>query len=292
MKMPLLLIGSLLMLTAEASAQGVSPAQRPAAPLPAKPAPAAAARPTDYLVGPQDVIRITVYGEPQLSGPIRVDADGTFPFQYISSVKAEGLTTAQIASNLVKALGDGYLRNPQVSVEVLEYHSQSVFVTGEVRAPNKYAVRGDSTLMDVLTLAGSVLPTAGSYVLITHAKPGVGNALGPASADSATADLRVSLRDIQTGKAQNVKVEDGDTIYVPRAERIFVLGAVRNSGAITYEEGMTIFQAVSLAGGITEKGANRFAIRRVTKGQMKEFDAKPEDLVEPGDYVVVRNRRL
>jgi polysaccharide export outer membrane protein len=296
MKMALLLIAVLLTFSiADASAQGTTAKPRPAGP-PAQaqpPAPTAptAARPTDYLVGPQDVIRITVYGEPQLSGPIHVDADGTFPFQYISRVKAEGLTTAQIGASLVKALGDGYLRNPQVSVEVLEYHSQSVFVTGEVRAPNKYAVRGDSTLMDVLTLAGSLLPTAGTYVLITHAKQGTGP-LGPASADLASADLRVSLRDIQTGKAQNIKVQDGDTIYVPRAERIFVLGAVRNSGAITYEEGMTIFQAVSLAGGITEKGANRFAIRRVVKGQMKEFDVKPEDLVEPGDYVVVRNRRL
>jgi len=295
----LLIVGLLTFSALEASAQGAAtqprPAapQRPAAPVVQAPPPSpVAVRSTDYLVGPQDVIRITVYGEPQLSGPIRVDADGTFPFQYIARVKAEGLTTGQIGANLIKALGDGYLRNPQVSVEVLEYHSHSVFVTGEVRAPNKYAVRGDSTLMDVLTLAGSLLPTAGSYVLITHAKQGVGTALAPASADSATADLRVSLRDIQTGKAQNVRVQDGDTIYVPRAERIFVLGAVRNSGAITYEEGMTIFQAVSLAGGITEKGANRFAIRRVVKGQMKEFDVKPEDIVEPGDYVVVRNRRL
>lgn len=273
-------------------AQGVGASQqRPAAPAKAPPPPAAA-RSSDYLVGPQDVIRITIYGEPELSGPIRVDTDGTFPFQYIGRVKAEDLTTAQIEASLIRALGDGYLRNPQVSVEVLEYRSQSVFVTGEVHAPNKYTVQGDSTLMDVLTRAGSVLPTAGSYVLITHAKPGVGKVVGPTATDSTSADLRVSLRDIQTGKAQNIRVQDGDTIYVPRAERIFVLGAVRNSGAITYEEGMTIFQAVSLAGGITEKGANRFAIRRVIKGQMKEFDAKPEDLVQPGDYIVVRNRRL
>jgi protein involved in polysaccharide export with SLBB domain len=55
---------------------------------------------------------------------------------------------------------------------------------------------------------------------------------------------------------------------------------------------MTVYQAVSLAGGITEKGANRFAIRRLIKGQLKEVDAKAEDLVQPGDSVLVRNRRL
>jgi polysaccharide export outer membrane protein len=286
----LLVVGLLSLGMMEASAQGAGSQKTPPAgpakvqaPAKVQPPPQPAAQSTDYMVGPQDLIRVTIYGEPQLSGTIRIDADGTFPFHYISRVKAEGLTTTQIEANLVKALGDGYLRNPHISVEVIEYRSQSVFVTGEVRAPNKYAVQGDSTLMDVLTLAGSLLPTAGSYVVITHArrpdgKPGT--------------DIRVSLRDIQTGKAQNVRVEDGDTIFVPKAERIFVLGAVRNSGAITYEDGMTIFQAVSLAGGITEKGANRFAIRRVVKGQMKEFDARPEDVVEPGDYIVVRNRRL
>jgi polysaccharide biosynthesis/export protein len=305
MTMAFLLIASLLTLgvveapafapggaTAGKPAQGVAAQKPPVAPAKAPAAPPTAARSSDYLVGSQDVIRITIYGEPQLSGPIRIDTDGAFPFQYIGRVKAEGLTTSQIEANLIKALADGYLRNPQVSVEVLEYHSQSVFVTGEVRVPNKYSVQGDSSLMDVLTLAGSVLPTAGSYVLITHAEPGVGTAAGPAETVSATADLRVSLRDLQTGKAQSITVQDGDTIYVPKAERIFVLGAVRNSGAITYEEGMTILQAVSLAGGINEKGANRFAIRRVIKGQMKEFGAKAEDLVQPGDYVVVRNRRL
>ena len=99
----------------------------------------------DYRVGPQDVLNITVYGEEQLSGRIRVDNDGTFPFQYLNRVKAEGLTTIQIESALRTALADGYLRNPQISVEVVEYRSQSVFVTGEVRLPNKYSLPGNSS---------------------------------------------------------------------------------------------------------------------------------------------------
>jgi polysaccharide export outer membrane protein len=274
-----------------AAAQGATPQQVPKAPVKPSPAPPVIAPDSDYVVGPQDIINITVYGEPTLSGRIRVDYDGTFSFQYLGRVQAEGLTTAQIEANLRKALQDGYLRNPQVSIEVVEYRSQSVYVQGEVRAPNKYAVQGNSTLMDILTLAGSVTPSAGNYVLITHAKPGTGQALAPA-ADSATADLRVSLRDIQTGKAQNIKIQDGDTIFVPKSERVFVVGAVRNSGAVIFEEGMTVYQAVSLAGGITEKGANRFGIRRLMKGQLREIDAKAEDLVQPGDTIVVRNRRL
>ena len=279
-----------LILAADAgSAWAQTSAQAPAAPR--VPAPSATLAPSSaYVVGPQDLLNITVYGEPQLSGRLRVDNDGSFPFQYLGRVKAEDLTTAQIEEVLRKGLGDGYLRNPQISVEVVEYRSQSVFVTGEVRLPNKYSLPGNSTLMDVLTLAGSVTSNAGNWVQITHAKPGA-KALGPANA--AEYDVRVSLRDIQTGKAQNVFVKDGDTIFVPKSERVWVVGQVRNSGGIPYEEGMTVFEAISAAGGITEKGSNnRVEIIRIENGQRKTFNAKPTDVLKPGDQVNVKSRRL
>jgi polysaccharide export outer membrane protein len=265
----------------------VSPA-KPAASSPAK-APAAAPE-EDYLVGPQDVIAVRIYGEEKLSGKIRIDSDGSFPFEYLGRVKAEGMTTAQIEAYLTKALADGYLRTPQVSVEVVEYRSRSVFVTGEVRSPNKYSLQGNSTLMDALTLAGSVTQNAGNWVQITHARQGV-EAVGPAA--SADYDLRVNLRDIQTGKAQNIKMRDGDTIFVPKAERIFVVGHVRSFVPIVYEEGMTVFEAIAAAGGITEKGSNsRIEIIRIENGQRKTIDAKQTDVLKPGDQVNVRPRRL
>ena len=244
----------------------------------------------EYVVGALDVLKITIYGEAGLSGAIRVDNDGSFPFQYLGRVKAEGLTTAEIEKVLRDRLGDGYLRTPQVSVEVLEYRSQSVFVTGEVRLPNKYSLPGNSTLMDVLTLAGSVTSNAGTWVQITHARAGV-KGLGPAV--TAEYDVRVNLHDIQTGKAQNVQVQDGDTIFVPKAERVWVVGQVRNSGGIPFEDGMTVFQAISAAGGINEKGSNsRIEIIRIEDGKRKTIDAKQTDLLKPGDQVNVRARRL
>jgi polysaccharide export outer membrane protein len=244
----------------------------------------------DYVVGPQDVLSVRIYGEEKLSGRIRIDNDGSFPFEYLGRVKAEGMTTAEIETYLTKALGDGYLRNPQVSVEVVEYRSQSVFVTGEVRAPNKYSLPGNSTLMDLLTLAGSVTPSAGNWVQITHARKG-GESLGPAA--STDYDMRVNLRDIQTGKAQNIKMQDGDTIFVPKAERVWVVGQVRNPQGVIFEEGMTVFEAIAAAGGITEKGSNsRIEIVRIENGQRKSLDAKQTDVLKPGDQVNVRTRRL
>ena len=273
---------------APAFAQAVPPAPT-SAPAPKSPAPAAQVE-TDYVVGPQDVLNVRIFGEEKLSGRIRVDSDGSFPFEYLGRVKAEGMTTSQIEAFLAKALGDGYLRNPQVSVEVVEYRSQSVFITGEVRSPNKYSLPGNSTLMDVLTLAGSVTPNAGNWVQITHARQG-GEMLGPAA--SAEYDMRVNLRDIQTGKAQNIKMRDGDTIFVPKSERVWVVGQVRNPQGVVFEEGMTVFEAIAAAGGITEKGSNsRVKIIRIENGRRRELDAKQTDVLKPGDQVSVQTRRL
>jgi polysaccharide export outer membrane protein len=277
----------------QAFAQAAPPASAPSpAAKPPAQVPPATQTPadTDYIVGPQDVIAVRIYGEEKLSGKIRIDNDGSFPFEYLGRVKAEGMTTAQIEAYLTKALGDGYLRTPQVSVEVVEYRSQSVFVTGEVRAPNKYSLQGNSTLMDALTLAGSITPNAGNWVQITHARQGV-EVLGPSA--SVEYDMRVNLRDIQTGKAQNIKMRDGDTIFVPKAERVWVVGQVRNPQGVIHEEGMTVFEAIAAAGGITEKGSNsRIEIVRIENGQRKSIDAKQTDVLKPGDQVNVRTRRL
>ena len=103
----------------------------------------------------------------------------------------------------------------------------------------------------------------------------------------------LNLRDIQTGKAQNVKMRDGDTIFVPKAERVWVVGQVRNPQGVVHEEGMTVFEAIAAAGGITEKGSNsRIEIVRIENGQRKSIDAKQTDVLKPGDQVNVRTRRL
>jgi polysaccharide export outer membrane protein len=286
---PLLLI-LLIVLSSTTSALAQVAAPAPAAPKGPKPALPLPQGDEEYAVGPQDVINVRIYGEEKLSGRIRVDSDGTFPFEYLGRVKAEGMTPAQIEGYLTKALGDGYLRSPQISVEVVEYRSQSVFVTGEVRSPNKYSLPGNSTLMDLLTLAGSVTPNAGNWVQITHARKGV-ELLGPTA--STDYDMRVNLRDIQTGKAQNIKMRDGDTIFVPKAERVWVVGQVRNPQGVIYDEGMTVFEAIAAAGGITEKGSNsRIEIIRIENGRRRSIDAKQTDLLKPGDQVNVRTRRL
>jgi len=292
---PLLFVCLLVLSAPSASAQGLPP---PAAPLssqaqtPPAQTPAPPPASSDYLVGPQDLLNIIVYGEPApLTGRFRVDHDGAFPYQYLDRVKAEGLTVAEIEEALEKALGDGYLRNPQVSVEVAEYRSQNVYVQGQVRSPGKYPLPGNASLMDAIFLAGSTLPEAGNWVEIYHGAA----ASGPATSSVGTRapDIRVRLTDVQSGKAQTMRISDGDTIFVPKAERIYVTGEVRTPGAYPYDDDMTIFTAISLAGGVTAKGSNtRITITRLVNGRRREIDAKQEDTLKPGDQVTVKPRRL
>jgi polysaccharide export outer membrane protein len=145
--------------------------------------------------------------------------------------------------------------------------------------------------MDAIFLAGSTGPEAGNWVEIYHQ----GVTPGPTTANVGVRapDIRVRLTDVQSGKAQTVSIKDGDTIFVPKAERIYVTGQVRNPGAYAFDDDMTIFTAISLAGGITEKGSNRrVTITRLVKGRRMDIDARQEDKLQPGDQVTVKPRRL
>src|SRR4051812_827191 len=124
-----------------------APAPVAAPPKPGTPAPVAAAEApqTKYLVGIQDQLKITVLDEADLSTTYRVDSDGMITLNYIGKVQAAGVTLTELQERIRKKLGEGYLRNPQVRVEVESYKSQSVMVSGEVRSPGKITRTGAMT---------------------------------------------------------------------------------------------------------------------------------------------------
>jgi polysaccharide biosynthesis/export protein len=246
----------------------------------------------NYVVGPADILRVTVFNEPQLSGHFRIENDGTFNYPFLGRVKVSGLTVAAVAAAVRQGLAAGYLRDPQITVEVVEFRSQSVFVMGEVRTPGKYVLSGSVTLLDALSQAGSITGAAGADVLILHPKQ---MATAPTLPGQGDAEIEhVSLREIEEGKlSQNVAIRDGDTIFVPKADRFYVIGMVRNAGSYALERNMTVLQAISTAGGISERGSNRrLKIVRIVDNKRKEIDAKPTDIVQPGDTIVVPQRLL
>jgi len=256
------------------------------------PAPAPGSTNPNYVVVPQDVLTVTVFNEPQLSGRFRIENDGQFNYPFLGRVQAGGATVSEVAAVLRSKLADGYLRDPQVTVDVEQFRGQNVFVMGEVRAPGRYTLTGSVTLVEALAQAGSTAVTAGTEILILRSKKPVnGSAGSPTLPEDADADVqRVNLRALQAGAlSANVMIRDGDTIFVPKAERFFVTGYVRSPGAYVFEANVTVLQAISLAGGLTDRGSNRRL--RIIRNE-KELDAKLTDIVQPNDTIIVRQRWL
>jgi polysaccharide biosynthesis/export protein len=247
----------------------------------------------DYVIGPQDVLLIQVFDQPDLGGKYTVEADGTFTFPMIGRVKASTLTLRGFERELKERLADGYFRSPHVTVAVEQYRSQRVFVMGEVRQPGPVALTGGMTLIEALARAGSTLPTSSGEVSIVRAarNDGKGGPLMPGQ-DAATELFRASIRDLESGRmSQNIELRDSDTIFVPRAELVYVFGQVKNPGGYAVQKSTTVLQALSLAGGVTEHGAmNRVQVMRIVKGQKVEMRVKLTDLIRPEDTIVVPQR--
>ena len=253
----------------------------------------ASAQVSNYVVGPQDVLTIAVYDQQDLGGKYAVEADGSFSFPLIGRVAAGGLTLREIEEQLRTKLKDGFFKNPQVSVAVEQYRSQRVFVVGEVRSPGTYPLTGDMTLIEALARAGSTKEEASGEALIVRPrteKPVDGPVLPGQEQDAEV--IRVNVKEVQSGKlSSNVRLRDNDTIFVPRAELVYVFGQVKTPGAYPLREGTTVLQALSLAGGLTDRGAvGRINIVRVTDGKRSEVRAKLDDAVRAGDTILVPER--
>ena len=253
----------------------------------------ALAQVNNYVVGPSDVLAITVFDQADLGGKFAVEADGTFTFPLIGRLRAGGLTLREVEESLRKELSNGFFKNPQVSVAVEQYRSQRVFIVGEVKNAGTYALTGDMTLIEALARAGSATEAASGEALIVRTKAGARRD-GPVLPDQEEgADvIRVDIKELQSGKlSQNAQLQDNDTIFIPRAELVYVFGQVKNPGAYPLQKGTTVLQALSLAGGVTDRGATgRIRVARVVRGSKIELKIKLEDDVRPGDTLIVPER--
>ena len=206
----------------------------------------------DYRIGAGDVLKITVWGHEDLTRTSVVAADGRMPFPLIGDVPVASLNPTQLEVRLRELLGV-YVVDPQVTVVVQEYRSQKVFVLGEAEKPGTYALTGQATLLDILSQAGGPSKTAGRQVIIVRF-PRSEEPVAPGAAGSRM--LRSNLKALLDGDArENVALESGDTIYIPKMTSFFVLGEVKRPGAFTLEKDTTVLEAITLAGGFTERSA-------------------------------------
>ena len=253
---------------------------------------------TAYVVGPNDVLGIKVLGEADLSGTYSVDSDGTIRFPFLDRVPVGGKTVQEIEFALTKMLADGFLNRPQVSVVITSYRSRSIYVLGEVRNPARYNIEGQTTLLEVIAQAGSFTSNAAQTINVLRYKDGLSGVVAGAPVvpgDPRGAEiLKVSQADLREGRlAANIILQDGDTIFVPTAEKFYVMGYVKQPGQFVLEPGMTVRQAISVAGGLTERGSDRrIKIIRKVNGKDVELDAEMSDPVRPNDTIRVPQRLI
>ncbi len=219
------------------------------------------------VIGPGDEVEITVYGAPDLSGHTRVSADGNISMPLIGYVRVAGLSSSEAQAAIETQLQQNNVVNdPQVSVYVKEYNSSGISVAGEVAKPGFYSVLGPHRLFDVLQAAGGPTDKAASKVVISHR-------------DQKDATTLSISKDPAEMAASNVDLQPGDTVVVPRAGIVYVLGEVTRPGGYVLNStgGITVLQIVAVAGGpthVASAGKTRL-LRRTENGfQEQQLDVK------------------
>jgi polysaccharide export outer membrane protein len=257
------------------------PAFSPQAPAAPQTGDAATSR---YLIGPQDLLKITVLDEPELTNDYRVDSDGFITFPYVGRVLAGGLNPGDLQDRIKNMLSPAYIKNPQVRVEIDQYKSQSVMVSGEVRQPGKIPMTGAMSVLEALAAAGSPTPAASSELTIARPRK-------PGSDQPDSEIVRINWKDLQLGKGTDVVLQDGDLLNIAKAQTFFITGQVRNSSSYVLEPGTTVEQAIAMAGGLSERGSDRrISASRTLKGRRVTVSLSLSDLVQPGDTITIQQR--
>jgi polysaccharide export outer membrane protein len=243
----------------------------------------------EYAIGAGDILSISVWGHEDLTKEVVVSEKGRFSFPLIGEVAATGLTSTQLEAKLVRLLSNGYVINPNVTVRIQGYKSQRVYVLGEVRSPGTYSLDKETSLIEIISRAGGVGNDAGWIIeVVRPSRKGLGKPVTPDEANREEI-IRVDVEGLLGGRpADNIRIEGGDTIFIPKAAYYFIFGEVKTPGSYKLRRDTTVLKAVILAGGFTEKASKRrIKIRRKEEEKTIKVRVKLDDPVLPGDTIIV-----
>jgi polysaccharide export outer membrane protein len=242
---------------------------------------AAPAMAADTPLGAGDALKISVFGNPDLSLDTKVSEDGNITFPLIGVVKVAGLSPSDAEKKIAGLLtGGGFLKKAEVNISVTDLQSQQVSVLGEVLRPGRYPVDGKRTVTDMLAAAGGVGPEGGDTATVIRIR------------DGKTTKQSVNLSEMvrTADMSANLDLMNGDMIYVERAPKFYIYGEVTRPGAYRLERDMTVVQALSVGGGLTPRGTERGlrVKRRDPDGKQIMIDVKNDTMLKPDDVVYVK----
>jgi polysaccharide export outer membrane protein len=256
-----------------------------------------------YVLGPDDRINVWVLRLDEISGKtFTIDEDGNVSMPLIGQMHVAGKTTARVETELTEQLKK-YLLTPQVSVTLAESRSQPVSIVGAVVSPGVYQLRGDRTLLEMLTAAGGLKGEAGGYAKIRRAaaygRIPLPSATSDADGNFTVAEVNVKALLASEHSQNNIELLPHDVITVPAAQMIYVVGEVSRPGNYSSDErgNLTVLQALSMAGGVTKAAAPQNAmvlrpilggpkraelavdLRRLLKGKSPDIPLMPNDIL-------------
>ena len=222
-----------------------------------------------YMIGPNDIMRIQVFGEEDLTVERKVGGDGKIDYPLLGSVLVEGKTVEEVQRHLTTQLDSGYLRHPKVSVSIVRH--RNFYVGGEVKTPGGFPYEVGLTVQKAIAMAGGLTER------------------------SDKAGIKVKRLNGQVSEtlalSTDALIMPDDLIYVAQAQQFYVNGEVRTPGNYSYEKGLTVHKAITRAGGFTDKAAKTSTkVLRIIDGVEHTIEVPLDAPVLPEDIIVIPQR--
>jgi protein involved in polysaccharide export with SLBB domain len=222
-----------------------------------------------YRIGPNDVIRIQVFGEEELSLERKIEGDGKIDYPLLGTIPAEGKTVQELQQYLTSRLASGYLRSPKVSISIVRH--RNFYVSGEVKTPGGFPYEEGLTLQKAIAMSGGLTEKSDRTEIRVNRVIGL-----------VAASLRLD---------PDALIMPDDLIVVAQVQKFYVNGEVKKPGDYAYEKGLTVHKAITIAGGFTEKASKGSTkVLRTVNGQEEVLETTLDSLTYPGDIIVVSQR--
>lgn len=235
----------------------------------------------DYALAPGDGIRITVFQNPDLTLESRVSESGTISYPLLGEVRLGGLTVAEGERRIAAGLaGGGFIKQPQVTITLLQIRGNQVSVMGLVNRPGRFPLETPNTrLTEALAMAGGVAAGGADTAILVGSRQG----------RPYRVEVDIPALFLEPGADKDVQVASGDIIYVHRAPVFYIYGEVQRPGAYRLERDMTVMQGLAQGGGPTLRGSEKSlrVMRRDKDGRVAQLSPARSDALQPNDVIYV-----
>ena len=261
-----------LALSASLPAAAQQPAQQAAVP----------AATNEYRLGSGDVIRISVYQNPDLTLETRVTEAGIVSFPLLGTIRLGGQTVTGAERLIADGLKNGnFVKQPQVTIVVVQVRGNQASVLGQVNRPGRYPIEvADMRLTDLLAMAGGTAASGADTIVITGTRGG----------QPMRQEIDLPTVFAAGGKDKDLLILNGDTVWVDRQPVVYIYGEVQRPGPMRLERGMTVMQSLATGGGLTQRGTEKGirVHRKTSDGKVQVVQPAMDDKMQDGDVVFVR----